>query len=40
MLFHEPFKKKQTQFQFIWMIFFLSVVVFLFSFMYWVITHR
>lgn len=39
MLLHEPFKKKQSYFQFIWMVFFLACAVFVFSFMFWVINH-
>ncbi len=37
MLLNEPFKKKQTHFQFLWIIFFLAVTVFAFSFMFWVV---
>jgi len=33
---HNPLEKKTTLLQFLWMIFFLAVSVFIFAFMFWV----
>ena len=40
MLLHDPLKKKQSMFSFLWMIFFMACTVFVFAFMYWAVYKR